>query len=249
VAVVTGINVEWAQEQLTRFLQLTELYRPPDPPGVVIFSAQMSNRGSEAEIIEQAQVIEQLLDRVLPRWRTEVPDRENKRVNRWIQHREAAQRAQAVLYRQAEVRANLGDGAPELSAASMHPWVWDGARSLWSSGHFYDAVGAAARKVNAEVQNKLGRRDLSEAALFQNAFSLNPPSAAEPRLRMAPDDGGKTFKNLHRGAIAMADGWYAAVRNPTAHEDAEVAEAEALEQLAALSLIARWADQALVYSE
>jgi hypothetical protein len=42
----------------------------------------------------------------------------------------------------------------------------------------------------------------------------------------------------------MADGWYAAVRNRVAHEDADVSESVALEQLAALSLIARWADEA-----
>lgn len=191
-------------------------------------------------------MVEQILDRVLPGWKTDVPDTDNARVNRWIQHREAVQRAQAVLARQAEVRASLGDDAPELSASNMHPWVWEGARSLWSAGHFYDAVGAAARRVNAEVQNKLGRRDISEAALFQNAFSMNPPQPREPRLRIVPDDGGRTYRNLHRGAIAMADGWYAAVRNLTAHEDADVSENEALEQLATLSLIARWADAATV---
>ncbi|MEU5215103.1 TIGR02391 family protein [Streptomyces sp. NPDC020807] len=37
-------------------------------------------------------------------------------------------------------------------------WVWQGARALWQSGHFREAVTAAARKVNAETQNNVGRR-------------------------------------------------------------------------------------------
>ncbi|MCZ2819442.1 hypothetical protein O2V63_03760 [Modestobacter sp. VKM Ac-2977] len=132
------------------------------------------------------------------------------------------------------MRANLGDDAPDLLAASMHSWVRDGARSLWSTAHHRDAVGAAARRVNAEVQNaevqnKVARRDLSEGKLFQSVFSPNPGSATEPRLRIIADDGGATYKNVHRGALMMADGWFAAVRNPVANDVSELGENEALE--------------------
>jgi hypothetical protein len=246
VFLVAGLNIEWALGELAKFLDLTELYRPSDPPGVVMFTSRLGTRGSDSEIVAQAQVVEQILSRVLPNWRAEVPSEDNDVVNRWMQHREAAQRAEAVLRRQDEVRVNLGDDAPDLSAASMHPWVWDGARSLWSTGHYREAVGAAARRLNAEVQNKVGRRDLSEAKLFQSVFSPNPGSATEPRLRIIPDDGGATYKNMHRGALMIVDGWYAAVRNPVAHDEGELGENEALEQLAALSMVARWADSATV---
>ncbi|MFJ3633826.1 TIGR02391 family protein [Streptomyces sp. NPDC090112] len=47
----------------------------------------------------------------------------------------------------------------------MHPWAWEGARPLWQSGHLREAVTAAARKVNAETQNKLGRKDVSATRL------------------------------------------------------------------------------------
>jgi hypothetical protein len=243
---VAGINVAWAQDELTKFLELTTLHYPKPTPGVINLSAHMYTQGPEGPILEQAQVVEQILNQVLPRWRTDVPDDRNESVNRWVQHREAVQRALAVLRRQEEVRANLGDDAPELSAANMHPWVWDGARSLWSTGHFREAVGAAARRVNAEVQNKVSRRDVSEAKLFQSVFSPNAGSPTEPRLRIIPDDGGATFRNLHRGALMVAEGWYAAVRNPVAHDEGELSENEALEQLATLSMVARWADAATV---
>ncbi|CAD12002.1 hypothetical protein (fragment), partial (plasmid) [Streptomyces coelicolor A3(2)] len=51
----------------------------------------------------------------------------------------------------------------------------------------------------------------------------------------------------HEGAAAFARGVYVAIRNPIAHElGDELKEHEALEQLAAFSLLARWVDDATV---
>ncbi|WEH34798.1 TIGR02391 family protein [Streptomyces sp. AM 4-1-1] len=242
------LDIHWARGELARFLELTELYRLPDPPGVMIFSSSLSNRGSQRDIVASAHVVEKILDRVLPHWKTDVPSDRNEEINRWCQHREAAQRADAALQRDTEISERLGDNAPQLSAATMHPWVWQGAGALWQSSHFREAVTAAARKVNAETQNKVQRRDLSETKLFQNAFSLAPPKEGEHRLRLMEDDGGDTFRSVHRGAMAFADGCYAGIRNPNSHEDGlpELPEHEALEQLAALSVLARWVDKAAV---
>lgn len=62
------------------------------------------------------------------------------------------------------------------------------------------------------------------------------------------DDGGDTFRNAHRGAMAFAEGCYAGIRNPNSHEVdlPELPEHEGLEQLAAFSVIARWVDTAAV---
>ncbi len=47
--------------------------------------------------------------------------------------------------------------------------------------------------------------------------------------------------------MVFADGCYTAIRNPAAHEvQEELTEDEALEQLAAFSVLARWVDQAKV---
>jgi hypothetical protein len=216
------MNREWAAEELGRFLELTELYRPPDPPGMTIVSSDLSTRGAESDIVASAQVVEQILNRVLPHWRTDVPSDRNKSVNRWCQHREAAERAQAALAREEEVRRNLGDDAPRLSASHLHPWIWEGAQALWRSGHYREAVGAAARKLNAEAQNKLGRRDVSETDLLKQAFSLDAPKAGAPRLRIMPDDGSRTYQSVQRGVMAYAEGCYAAIRNPVAHTEGEL---------------------------
>ncbi|WP_409491601.1 TIGR02391 family protein [Amycolatopsis sp. cmx-11-12] len=64
---------------------------------------------------------------------------------------------------------------------------------------------------------------------------------------MVADDGGDSFRSLHVGAGNFARGVFSAIRNPNAHEDGdEISESEALEQLAAFSIVARWVDNATV---
>ncbi|MFZ3566952.1 TIGR02391 family protein [Streptomyces sp. BH097] len=106
----------------------------------------------------------------------------------------------------------------------------------------------APAEINAEAQNKVGRRDASETALFQSVFSKDDPKPGQPRLRLLIDDGGDTFKSVHRGAAAFTEGCFAGIRNPYSHEDGlpEPPENEALEQLAAFSVLARWIDTATV---
>lgn len=229
---------------MAEFLSLAELYRPASPPGVINATPRLSNRGQEAAIVASAQVVEQILERLIPRWRSEVPDDGNKRVNRWSQHIEAVRRARVVLARRAEIAQQLGDNAPLIRASQLHPCVWDGARSLWQSGHFREAVHAAAVKLNAETQNKLGRNDLTEKDLFVQAFSRDAAAPDKPRLRVVSDDGSKTYQSIHRGIQCYAEGCYAAIRNPISHTEGELDEAEALEQLAAFSVLARWVDSA-----
>lgn len=238
---MAGLNVMWAIGQLDKFIQQTVMTNNSrSGPGYVSISNKSSTAAPDAEVAQQAQVVEKVFDRVIPGWRSEIELRSS---NRWTRHREAAIRAKAELERQEEVRENLGDDAPELSAANLHPWIWSGASSLWNSGHYREAVEGAIRKLNAETQNKLGRRDVSEADLFNQAFSEQSAAAKSPRLHRMPDDGSKTFKSVQRGARMFAEGVFAGIRNPLAHEvDQEMPEQRALEYLAALSVLARWVD-------
>ncbi len=174
-------------------------------------------------------------------WRGSI---EKKDRQKWSVHYEASIRAREALVRAEEVRANLGDDAPDLSAAELHPWIWSGAKSLWQSGHYREAVEGAIKKLNAETQNKVGRRDVSETDLFKQAFSMEHAKPGKARLRRMKDDGSDTYKSVQRGAMTFAEGVFAGIRNPLTHEsDQELSEQEALEYLAALSVLARWVDQ------
>lgn len=230
------MNTEWAIKELEKFILATELVSHPDPGVIASFP-----RESDEIIAAQAHVVEQIMNRVVPNWRTEV-GKDN--YHRWGEHREAAVRARAQLVRKQEIEENLGENAPELSAAELHPWIWEGAKSLWQSGHYREAVGGAIRKLNAETQNKVDRRDVSETDLFKQAFSMDEPKVGKSRLRRMKDDGSDTYKSVQRGAMALAEGVFAGIRNPLSHEvDQELSEQEALEYLAALSVLARWVDQ------
>jgi hypothetical protein len=237
---VAKLDVEWAVSELDKFLSLTRQVVPDmSGSGIVYFGTVMS--GSHTDAAARAHVVEQILDRVLAGWSASRPPEDDD--FRWLH--EQVSRGRAALVRQSELAEKLGDGAPGMDAANLHPWAWQNGASYWRTGHFHQAVMQAAIRVNAETQAKLGRRDVSETALFNEAFSLSEPKPNAARLRLAANDGSKTYENLHRGVRAFAEGLYAGIRNPGMHTPHGGGQEQlALEQLAAFSLLARWVDQA-----
>lgn len=235
---MTGMDREWAIGQLDSIIHITE-YVASTSPGII----GSFIRGRQEEVAGQAQVVEQILDRATPRWRVQSPENSRK----WQGLREAASRGRTQLQREQELREKLGDDAPEISAADLHPWIWGGAKSLWRSGHFVQAVRDAVTKLNAETQNKVGRRDVSETDLFKQSFSNDDAKPGKARLRRMPPEDSDTYRSVQRGAMYFAEGVFAGIRNPLSHEtDQELDEQVALEYLAALSVLARWVDESTV---
>ncbi|MYS92000.1 MULTISPECIES: TIGR02391 family protein [Streptomyces] len=231
------MNTEWALKELDRFIGQTVMR---NASGNGLITARNITAASNDEVAKQAQVVEQILEHVIPGWSSRYSESRN---NRWTGHREAAIRAREALIRKQELDENLGENTPELSAAELHPWVRGGASSQWQSSHFREAVEGAIKKLNTEAQNKVGRRDVSEADLFKQAFTLDGPKAGKARLRRMKDDGSDTYKSVQRGAMNLAEGVFTGIRNPLSHEaDQELSEQEALEYLAALRVLARWVD-------
>lgn len=244
---MSTIDTAWAIASLQEFIYATDQVAY-DNRGSSVAVIGTHQREPDSKAAELAYVAEQILDQVLPQWRkADERPAASKHKQRWTHLRDWAGRGIAALERENELREKLGDDAPQLSAGDLHPWVWDGARSLWQSGHHRSAVEDAAKKVNAETQNKVARRDVSETKLFQEVFSENAPSAGKPRLRRMPDDGSDTYKSVQRGARALAEAIYAGIRNPLSHEAGQdLDEQVALEYLAALSVLARWVDESTV---
>jgi uncharacterized protein (TIGR02391 family) len=239
---VAKLDTGWAIGEIDAFLHATDQVAYDNSGGgVLVIGTHL--RGSQTEASQRAHVIEQILDRVLPAWRKDRPAKDSE----YRSLRDQASRAKAALERSAELADKLGDNAPDMDAANLHAWAWENGRSYWNTGHYHQAVMQAAIRINAETQAKLGRMDVSEVSLFNEAFSLDDPKPGAPRLRLMKKDGSKTYQNLHRGARAFADGLYTAIRNPGMHAPAPIDGGEeqlALEQLAAFSLLARWVDQA-----
>ena len=233
---MSTLDTDWAIRQLEAFVCASG-------------TDGMYQREDDQVVAEHAHVVEQVLDRALPGWRARVDQRSQKlrEYEPWGHLRDCASRGIAALKRQDELREKLGDDAPMISAAQLHPWVWDAARSLWQSGHFRSAVEDAAKKLNAETQNKVGRRDVSETKLFQESFSERAAEPGKARLRRMKDNGSDTYRSVQRGAMSLAEGIYTGIRNPFNHEDPkDIDEQTALEYLAAISVLARWVDEAQV---
>lgn len=179
------------------------------------------------------------------------PDGSAGRGWRWARAMETTERLVGRL-RDTNLRSEiLGHRGPLLAANRLHSWVWNAAVDRWASGHWTDAVGAAARAVEELTQQKTGLSSVSGPNLFSLLFSLEPAEPGKPRLRFADiaekSTDGKTsqkWTSAHEGAAAFGRGCAQGIRNMQAHGTAELSEQQALEYLAALSVLARWVDHA-----
>lgn len=129
---------------------------------------------------ESAYVVENVIAKVLPGALRDKPEVDKD--YRWLRVR--ASSAKIALERGEEIAEKLGDNAPDMNATILHSWVWDSCKLLWNDGHCHQAVMAAAIQVNAETQKKLGRLDISEKELFDQAFSSNDPKPGRAQLRL-----------------------------------------------------------------
>ncbi|PVY34222.1 TIGR02391 family protein [Williamsia muralis] len=238
-----GVDLPWVQERLREFVTVTQAVGL-STPGYI--TARTKPACGREQAIELTETILPILSRLYPDWRTE---NETSEYDEFLAERDAARRLIARLNSYEEVTTRLGSGdmSPRLTAASLHHLIWRAAESQWSLGQRHEAVLAAAKTVNSQIQAKVRRRDLSDRRLVQEAFSEKPPEIGKPRLRFSQITQDETRESMRHGAMNFGAGCFSAIRNPLGHlsnDEIELDEQTALEQLAALSLFARWVDQA-----
>ena len=110
------------------------------------------------------------------------------------------------------LRLDLGPCAPYIPADGLHASVWEAARPMWQAGATQDAVNAAARAVNARIQRKVGRRDVSDYELAMQVFDSQAPKPGKPRLRLPGDRSSQTWKSQQEGIKFFAAGCFRAIR-------------------------------------
>jgi hypothetical protein len=163
--------------------------------------------------------------------------------------REAAQQLAGLLSSLDEVEQILGPRGPKLAAANLHAWIWNAAVSLWDDGHRREAVQAAATALfDHHLPAKLGVPGPTSAKdRVSQAFQTNAPSPGRPRLRLDDyPDGTPNWTSQHEGAQFFGMGCAQLIRNLATHTGAQPDEQDALEELAALSALARLIDRAKV---
>lgn len=153
-----------------------------------------------------------------------------------------------LLKHRAEVQKYLGNEGPVMQVNQLHPVVWNAAKDLWRDKHYGQAVNRAATFLNAHVQDKSGRTDVSDKDLMAQVFKPDAPKAGSPRLHWQGDVSDKTLTSMREGVHSYAMGVSQAIRNPAVHGTDEVPKQVALERLAALSVFARWIDECALVS-
>lgn len=240
-----GVDLDGVKAELLRFVQEAA---PRNGSGDGFITTTSYATCGRPRAIELAERIRPILDALYTEWRTENPMRKSFE---FAQERDACMRLLARIASHEEIANLLGDSAasPQLAASSMHEKVWGAARTQWSTGHRHEAVLAAAKAVNSLLQQKVGRRDLSESKLVRETFSNKPAEPGKPRLRFQGVADDQTRESLRQGAMDFGAGCFAAIRNPVGHlpnDQLELPEQDALERLAALSLFSRWIDESSV---
>lgn len=84
------------------------------------------------------------------------------------------------------------------------------------------------------------------AKLVQETFSESAAAPGKPRLRVLGDPTSETVQSRQRGALQLGLACVSLIRNPASHEDTELDEQIALEQLATFSVFARVVDECQV---
>jgi Protein of unknown function (Hypoth_ymh) len=202
------------------------------------------DRDDPAERDAALQTANQMLPRVNAILLSLVPDIEAVSGS-LLRHHEAGVgrvlRAEDVLGDWDEMTENDGEtvqfGVP-LNALDLV--VLEAARQDWNHGQYRQAVANAAAKLNSFLQDRLDVHDISDNDLMAHAFSDKEPQPGRPRLRCPGKQESATVKSMQAGAKLFAIGAYMAIRNPAVHWTRNGNPSSAAEQLAALSVIARW---------
>lgn len=149
--------------------------------------------------------------------------------------------ALGILRDREEWKVRLAPDAPSLVADQMHEVIWQAAAPLWDTGEYKMAAHAAATSLSAHVKARVGSH-LNDRALVQQVFSPDLPQPGKPRLHFPGNREDDDWKSRQQGLLLIAQGAFAGIRNIAAHDDTPWTEQEALEHLAVLSVVARWAD-------
>jgi hypothetical protein len=231
------MNRDWMRERLESFLELCEAYdkeyvRAPDYSDALrVINDQMTF---------QMPTIREILKRLDPALAAEV--KEPQYLGGVSDSRKAVQQGLGILHDRDEWAAHLAPEAPSLVADQFHPHVWAAASALWDTAQYRVAVGQATVSLSAHIASK-ANSSLTERELVAQVFSPSQPSAGQVRLHFPGDKSSKTWKSRQEGLHLLAQGAFAGIRNVAAHTVGEWSEQVALEHLAVLSVVARWADE------
>lgn len=142
-----------------------------------------------------------------------------------------------------ETLEDAGVGGPmkpikAYEGLELHTVIAKAASNLYKDGHYANAVEDAVKALNALVRMNSGVDDKDGTQLMETVFSpKNPVLKINGLVDQSDIDEQKGFMNLFSGAVS-------GLRNPRAHKIIKDDPEMALEFIAFISLLAKFADKA-----
>ena len=132
--------------------------------------------------------------------------------------------------------------APSFVADQLHPKIWRAAAPMWEAGQYRHATQDGCIALSDHIKTKAAS-DLNDGDLVAQVFKLDPPTPTQSRLHFPGNRSDKNWVSRQRGLHLVAQGAFSGIRNIAVHSKTSWTEHEALEHLAVLSVVARWADE------
>jgi hypothetical protein len=112
---------------------------------------------------------------------------------------------------------------------------------MWEAGEYQHAAQDACISLSEHIKTKAGSH-LNERDLVAQVFKPEP-TPTQSRLYFPGNPADKNWQSRQQRVHLLAQGAFAGIRNIAVHVKGAWSEHEALEQLAVLSVIARWTDE------
>lgn len=233
------VDTDWMRERLEHYLGLCEQYNAREKGSGYSYTDAMRTVDQEAQVLQPT--VERILAALDPRLVEELTPLGYQMSN--IERR--IRQALGILDDRNEWAVRLAPDSPSLTADKMHPLVWAAAATVWDTGQYRVAVQQATVALSAQIKARAGSH-LNDRELVAQVLAAEPPKAGQIRLHLPGKREDKTWQSRQQGLHLIAQGAFAGIRNVAVHDDAEWSEHEALEHLAVLSVVARWADETTV---
>jgi hypothetical protein len=233
-----SMDYNWMRQKLEAFLAVCEQYQAVSRPEY----DRTTMKPIGDKIDDQVPTVERIIGQLDPNLLTE------RFGTAWhmgglSETIKATRRALAVVRDRDEWKVNLAPDSPSLTADEFHPTVWKAAAEVWSTGEYKMAAQAACISLSAHIKDKAGSPPLNDGQLVAQVFSTDEPKPGQSRLHFPGNHADDNWKSRQRGLQHLAQGAFAGIRNIAAHDNETWTEHEALEHLAVLSVVARWADE------
>jgi uncharacterized protein (TIGR02391 family) len=234
------VNFDWMRQELEAFLALCEQYEAASGPAGEYNRATMKPIADKID--EEVPTAERIIGQLDPSLLTEGFGTawHSGGLSETIK---MTRRALGVVRHREAWKDNLAPDSPSLIADELHPSIWEAAAKIWETGEYRQAAQAACTSLSGHIKKRAGSH-LRDRALVAQVFSMEEPKPGQSRLHFQGNHAADDWRSRQQGLHLLAQGAFAGIRNIATHDDnATWTEHEALEHLAVLSVVARWADE------